>query len=61
MSCGDEHIADFSDSRIGTISICTGLTVCGVIFIVFTGRYELSVFIVAALLPWVELWFKRRK
>ena len=57
----DRAIIDFVKSRNGIIVISIALTICGFIFILMTGRYELSFFVFAALLPWVELWFRRRK
>ncbi|MGA3339800.1 MAG: hypothetical protein ABSD11_04115 [Methylocella sp.] len=61
MTQRDEEIIRFLKSRNGIISINIGLTVCGFIFILLTGRYELSFFVIAALLPWVEYWYRRRK
>lgn len=61
MTQRDEEIIRFLKSRNGIISISVGLTVCGIIFIFLTGRYELSLFVIAALLPWVEYWYRRRK
>jgi len=61
MTQRDEEIIRFLKSRNGIISISIGLTVCGFIFMLLTGRYELSFFVIAALLPWVEYWYRRRK
>jgi len=61
MTQRDEEIIRFLKSRNGIISISIGLTVCGFIFILLKGRYELSFFVIAALLPWVEYWYRRRK
>jgi len=61
MTQRDEEIIRFLKSRNGIISISIGLTVCGFIFILLTSRYELSFFVIAALLPWVEYWYRRRK
>lgn len=61
MSPIDRAIIDFLKSREGIISISLALTVAGIIFIFSTGRYELSFFVIAALLPWVEHWFRSRK
>jgi hypothetical protein len=57
----DRTIIDFVKSRKGIIGISLGLTVCGTIFILATGRYELSFFVLAAILPWVEYWLRRQK
>jgi hypothetical protein len=57
----DKAIIDFVKSRKGIIGISLGLTVCGIIFILATGRYELSFFVLAAILPWVEYWLRRQK
>jgi hypothetical protein len=54
-------ILRYLNSREGIIAISVILTVCGVIFIILTGRWELSLFVIAALLPWIEHWSKRRK
>jgi hypothetical protein len=61
MTPRDREIIRFLKSRTGIIGISLGLTVCGIVYILFTGRYELSFFVIAAMLPWVELWFRRRK
>jgi len=61
MTQRDEEIIRFLKSRNGIISISISLTVCGFIFILLTGRYELSFFVFAGLLPWVEYWYRRRK
>ncbi|HUZ91086.1 MAG TPA: hypothetical protein VMU78_04190 [Methylocella sp.] len=57
----DREIIRFLKSRTGVISISLSLTVCGIIYILVTGRYELSFFVIAAILPWVEFWFWGRK
>jgi hypothetical protein len=57
----DKAIIRYITSRNGIICISLGLTVCGIIFIILTRRYELSLFVVAALLPWVEYWSRRNK
>jgi hypothetical protein len=57
----DKAIIRFLKSREGIISISLGLTACGIIYILFTGRYELSFFVIAGMLPWVEYWIRRRK
>jgi preprotein translocase subunit SecF len=61
MNSVDRAIIDFVKSRKGIIGISLALTVCGIIFILITGRYELSFFIFAAILPWVEHWYRRQK
>jgi hypothetical protein len=61
MSPIDRAIIDFIKSRRGIISISLALTVCGVIFILVTGRYDLSWWVAIAILPWIEHWFRRRK
>ncbi|MCL2452473.1 MAG: hypothetical protein FWD08_02285 [Alphaproteobacteria bacterium] len=35
--------------------------VFGTLFILRTGRYELTFFILAALLPWLEHWSRHRR
>ena len=57
----DKAIIDFVKSRNGIISISLVLTIGGILFIIATGRYELSFFIFAALLPWIEYWLWHRK
>jgi hypothetical protein len=57
----DKAILRYLNSREGIIAISLILTISGVVFIVLTGRYELSLFVIAALLPWVEYWSKHRK
>lgn len=57
----DKAIIDFIKSRKGIVTICLALTVCGMIFILVTGRYELTFFVVAGLLPWIEYWYRRRQ
>lgn len=57
----DKAIIRFLKSRQGIIAISLGLTLAGIVFIIVTGRYELSWFVAAALLPWVEYWFRRNK
>ena len=47
-------IIRFLKSRKGIIVLSLALTVCGIFFILVTGRWELSFFVIAALLPWVE-------
>jgi hypothetical protein len=48
-------------SREGIIATSLILTASGIIFIVSTGRYELSFFVIAAILPWIEHWARRKK
>ncbi|MGH6800328.1 MAG: hypothetical protein ACRECZ_02745 [Methylocella sp.] len=57
----DKAIIRYLKSRQGIIGISLGLTVGGIIFILLTGRYELSWFVAAALLPWIEYWLRRDK
>lgn len=61
MTEKDEEIIRFFKSRKGIIVLSLALTVCGILFIFVTGRWELSFFVIAALLPWVEFWFRHRK
>jgi hypothetical protein len=57
----DKAIIRYLKSRQGIIGISLGLTVAGIVFIILTGRYELSWFVAAAILPWVEYWLRRNK
>jgi hypothetical protein len=57
----DRAIIDFVKSRTGIIIISLVLTICGGLFILLTGRYELSFFVFAALLPWIEHWWRHRR
>jgi hypothetical protein len=57
----DKAILRYLTSREGIIAISLILTVGGIVFIILTGRWELSLFVIAALLPWVEYWSKHRK
>jgi hypothetical protein len=57
----DKAILRFLGSPQGIILISVALTVCGIVFILMTGRWELSFFVIAALLPWVEYWLRHRK
>lgn len=61
MTPRDRAIIRFLKSREGIVGISLVLTICGIIFILVTGRYELSFFVAAALLPWAEHWFRLRK
>jgi hypothetical protein len=61
MTPRDRAILRYLKSRQGIIGISLGLTVAGIVFIILTGRYELSWFIAAAILPWVEYWLRRNK
>lgn len=61
MTERDKEIIRFLKSRTGTVILSLALTVCGLLFILATGRWELSFFVIAALLPWVEYWFRSRK
>lgn len=57
----DKAIIRYLKSRQGTILTSLALTVAGIVFIILTERYELSWFVAAAILPWVEYWFRRNK
>jgi hypothetical protein len=57
----DKAIIRYLKSRQGIIGISLGLTVGGIVFIILTGRYELSFFVAAAILPWIEYWLRRNK
>jgi hypothetical protein len=59
MTERDKEIIRFLNSRRGIIGLSLALTVGGIVFILLTGRYELTFFVIAALLPWVEYWFRR--
>ncbi len=61
MTPRDQEIIRFLKSPQGIISISLALTVFGIIFIWVTGRWELSFFVIAALLPWAEYWYRRKK
>ena len=57
----DKAIIRYLKSRQGIIGISLGLTGGGIVFIILTGRYELSWFVAAAILPWIEYWLRRNK
>jgi hypothetical protein len=57
----DRAIFEYLRSPQGIIVVSIVLTVCGTVYILMTGRWELSFFVIAALLPWAEYWFRRRK
>jgi hypothetical protein len=61
MTPRDKAIIRYLKSRQGIIGISLGLTVAGIVFIILTDRYELSWFVAAAILPWIEYWFRRNK
>ena len=61
MTPRDRAIIRYINSRKGIISVSIGLTVCGIIFIILTRRYGLSLFIVAAIFPWIENWLRGNK
>jgi hypothetical protein len=61
MTPRDKEIIRYLKSRQGIIGISLALTVVGIVFIVLTGRYELSWFVAVAILPWIEYWFRRDK
>jgi hypothetical protein len=57
----DRAILEYLRSPQGIIVVSIVLTVCGTVYILMTGRWELSFFVIAALLPWAEYWFRRGK
>lgn len=57
----DRAILRYLASPQGIIILSIVLTVCGIVYIFATGRWELSFFVIAALLPWLEYWFRRSK
>jgi hypothetical protein len=61
MTPRDRAILRYLGSPQGIIVVSLLLTVCGSIFILVTARWELSFFVIAALLPWVEYWLRRNK
>ena len=61
MTPRDRAIIRYLKSRQGIIVTSLALTVGGIIFIILTGRYELSWFVAATILPWVEYWLRRKK
>ncbi|HET6375648.1 MAG TPA: hypothetical protein VFF88_06330 [Methylocella sp.] len=61
MEDRDKAIIRYLSSRQGTIVLSLVLTACGIFFILATGRWELSLFVIAALLPWAEYWLKRKR
>jgi hypothetical protein len=61
MTPRDKEIIRYLKSRQGIIAISLSLTVAGIVFIILTGRYELSWFVAAAILPWIEYWLRRNK
>jgi hypothetical protein len=61
MTPRDKAIIRYLKSRQGIIAISLGLTVGGIVFILLTGRYDLSFWVFLATLPWVEHWHRRRK
>jgi hypothetical protein len=61
MTPRDKEIIRFLKSRQGIIAISLSLTVAGIVFIILTGRYELSWFVAAAILPWIEYWLRRNQ
>jgi hypothetical protein len=61
MTPRDKAIIRYLKSRQGIIVTSLALTVAGIVFIVVTGRYELSWFVAAAILPWIEYWLRRNK
>jgi len=61
MTPRDKEIIRYLKSRQGIIGISLGLTFGGIVFIFLTGRWELSFFVIAAILPWIEYWLRRKK
>jgi hypothetical protein len=61
MTPRDKAIIRYLKSRQGIIITSLVLTVGGIVFIFLTGRWELSFFVIAAILPWVEHWLRRNK
>jgi hypothetical protein len=61
MTPRDRAILRYLKSPQGIIGISLGLTVGGIAFIILTDRYELSWFVAAAILPWVEYFLRRNK
>jgi hypothetical protein len=57
----DRAILRYLASPQGIIVLSIALTLCGIVYIFVSGRWELSFFVIAALLPWVEYWFRRSK
>ncbi len=57
----DRAILQYLRSPQGIIIISVVLTVCGTVYILMTGRWELSFFVIAALLPWAEYWWRRKR
>ncbi|MGH6822896.1 MAG: hypothetical protein ACRECP_11420 [Methylocella sp.] len=57
----DKAIIRYLKSRQGIIGISLGLTIAGIVFIIFTGRYELGWWVAFAQLPWIEHWLRRNK
>ncbi|MGH6863605.1 MAG: hypothetical protein ACRECN_04935 [Methylocella sp.] len=47
----DKAIIRYLKSRQGIIGISLGLTIAGIVFIIFTGRYELGWWVAFAQLP----------
>jgi hypothetical protein len=61
MTAWGRALLRYLNSREVIIAISLALTVSGIVFILLTGRYELSLFVVAAILPWIEYWSRRKK
>lgn len=61
MTERDKAIIRYLTSPQGTIVLSLVLTAGGILYILVTGRWELSFFVIAALLPWAEYWFKRKR
>jgi hypothetical protein len=61
MLPGDRAILRFLRSPRGIILISLVLPVGGLIYILMTGRWELGFWVMLALLPWVEYWWRRKR
>ncbi|HUI20574.1 MAG TPA: hypothetical protein VLZ74_05965 [Methylocella sp.] len=61
MTPEDKDPIRFAKNRKGIIAFSLAFTVFGIVFILFTGRYELAFFVIAAILPWAEYWFRRNR
>ncbi|HTV34637.1 MAG TPA: hypothetical protein VME69_16365 [Methylocella sp.] len=47
--------------KAAIVILSLAFVVFGALFILRTGRYELTFFVVAALLPWLEHWSRTRR
>jgi|AmaraimetFIIA100_FD_contig_31_61111919_length_412_multi_2_in_0_out_0_1 hypothetical protein len=57
----DRDIVRYLRSPQGIILIGLVLPVGGLIYILMTGRWELGFWVILALLPWAEYWFRRKR